>query len=157
MVTTKTYYCPLCGNEEPHSTNHIGEIYCNCKKCGNSPLYCRDMDYSKLEYKEAIIHYYRFSTDQSRQLNQYEILKDYLGNILKYKLFDAIWPNIHQTMQGIMLNDLEIIKLYKPFQWEDQFVSSIGRVHKWKEAIYPNKKIKEGYWLEILEDKEKGN
>jgi uncharacterized Zn finger protein len=152
-ITNKVYYCPLCGSREDHSTNHIGEIYCHCRNCGNNPLYCEEMDYSKFEYTEAILHYYRFSINESRQLNQYNTLKEYLRDNLKYKIFDVIELNAHQIMQGIMLRDSETIKLYKPFHWPDQFVSNIGRVHKWKEVIYPNKNVKEGYYLEFKENR----
>lgn len=36
----KPYFCPKCGHEEEHGTNHWGEIYCACHSCGNVGLEC---------------------------------------------------------------------------------------------------------------------
>lgn len=33
-ISSKLYRCTDCGVEEHHSTNHYGDIYCKCRKCG---------------------------------------------------------------------------------------------------------------------------
>jgi len=38
-ISTKPYQCSECGHQEPHNTNHYGEIYIQCRKCSwKSPM-----------------------------------------------------------------------------------------------------------------------
>ena len=41
-VSWKTYKCEGCGQESNHSTNHYGEIYCQCEGCSCKVLVCQE-------------------------------------------------------------------------------------------------------------------
>jgi hypothetical protein len=142
----RPYYCPACGNNEDHGTNHIREIYCNCKNCGNSLLYCAFASFENEPFEEAKMFAYRYSIDKPEDARNYALLCAKLRN-KGYKLFDTIAIN-SLTMKAMCEHAGEVIQLYKVDQFDNQFVSNIGRVHYWAEAIYPNRNVKEGYWIE---------
>lgn len=147
-ITVKTYYCPACGNEEQHSTNHYGEIYCHCKKCGNGVLYCKEVEQPKPDGK-CQINFYRFNIEDKTEADQYKNLKKQL-TAKGYKVFDTF--TTHSAFEAIRQHDGKNIDLFKVKQFDNQIVSSIGRVFYWFEAIWPNKKIKSGYYLENIEE-----
>jgi hypothetical protein len=149
-ITLKQYYCPTCGNQENHSTNHYGEIYCNCRKCGNSPLYCSEVNsHEGLPFLNATIHFYSFDIGTEEGARGYSELSRYLNQDLDYKGKKFAVLTQYKEWQAVKSHDGESIKLYNPDQFDNQFVSNIGRVFYWKEAVYPNRDIKDGYYLVI--------
>jgi hypothetical protein len=152
-ITVKLYRCPTCGHEEEHSTNHTGEIYCNCKACGNSPLYCAEVDpFEGRPFVTARLVCYRFTLEDDQQRKQYAELKSKLRQEHGYKVFASLdySPAGHKHLFSFAAwreHDGETVRLYDPEQFTNQYVSNLGRVFDWKEAIYPNRKIKEGYYL----------
>jgi len=152
-ISNKNYYCPTCGNKEIHQTNHFGEIYCHCKNCGNSPLYCSEQDTHKdLPFISATLRYYQYDLNNvSENKTYHELVKELKQR--GYEVFAAIPYNFKQYKALKEHNDKKI-KLYNPCQFDNQYVSDIGRVFKWKEAQYPNPRIKEGYYLDIKENGE---
>jgi hypothetical protein len=167
--SVKTYYCPLCGNKEDHSTNHTGEIYTGCRKCGHSVLYCEQTELAE-PFIEVKLHAYRFDFECSRihhgisyetwskkrkplcdrckhAYDAYLELRRFLETQSRFKCFNVLAK--HSEVEALKAHDGEIIQLYKASQFEDQYVSNIGRVHNWFEAVFPNDKVKAGYYLEF--------
>ena len=144
-ITNKLYYCPVCNNEENHSTNHFGEIYTSCRKCGNSVLYCKE-NVEKLSNpdKQAKIIFYHFNVEKENEKEAYFNLKTELKN-KGYKIFNVITE--YKSIQALKSHDQKIISIYDFTQFDNQYVTDIGRVFNWYEAVYPNKRIKEGYYL----------
>ena len=153
IVSHKNYYCPVCGNKEKHSTNHFGEIYCNCKKCSNGPLYNADVDVHKgLTYRVATLHYYNLYTEKSADRLAYQALCGHLhGQRLKKFTFLETHPlksiDAHKPYDG------KKVKLFQFGQFEGQYVSDIGRLHDWREATFANSHCKRGYYLKISGEK----
>ncbi len=155
-IESRPYYCPVCGNKETHSTNHIGEIYTHCKACGNSPLYCElaAEEYTQPPDKTAILHVYKFNLETQR--DEYKALCQRLSE-MGYARAEALDPGYGRPAGHKFLfamgawdqHDGETVRIYRPEQFQDQYVSNLGRVHTWYETIYPNAKIKHGYWLEF--------
>lgn len=150
LYSIKEYYCPNCGNRSKQGTNHIGEIYVNCGKCGSSPLYCAEVDALKdRPFIEAKLVYYKFNLDKPEDKAAYS----QLGDTLKakgYALHDAL--SAFSEWMEIEKKDGRIIRLYNPEQFKGQYVSNIGRVFDWREAVFPNRKIKHGYYLEMISE-----
>lgn len=152
-ITVKEYYCPLCGNVEKHSTNHTGEIYCNCKKCGNNSLYCKEVnEHADLPFQKAVLHYYAYGFTMSEyNLNDslpYKELTEKLSG-MGYSKFEAYDSLTHAGRELLKNLDGKEIKLYNVGQFDNQIVSNIGRVFYWREFVLPNKQLKIGYWLEL--------
>lgn len=144
MVESRLYYCPTCNHQEYHQTNHDGEIYCDCKKCGNCPLYCTEFDYNSLPHIEATIKFYLFNLEKEEEKEQYDRLANELKD-KRYKKFSTL--TTFNAVEAMKKHDNNSIKLYNPNQFPGQYVSSIGRVHNWQEFIYPNNRVKEGYYI----------
>lgn len=148
MIIKKGYFCPVCKTISLHETNHCGEIYCGCKSCGNSPLYCSETDmFKNLPFIEAKFKYYYLNMERDGDREEMEKIRENLRKVNFQKwTFTPLLPNqmrvyarYHDTM----------VKLYNPMQFANQYVSNIGRLFQWKEAIYPNSVIKNGYYLEF--------
>src|SRR5688572_7917283 len=148
IISTKKYQCLACGNVENHPTNHFGEIYCNCNKCGNIGLQCMEPEAINARKYIPIIttylHKYSFDISKPEQKAQYNKLKIEL-KLKGYKLFDCI-SGVSWDYFNLLPNEISIETSYV---FIDQWNSSVGRVHDWYEVIYPNKNIKRGYWLEL--------
>lgn len=87
------------------------------------------------------INKYRLDISKENEAKQYEDIKA-ICKELKYKLFDVINPTKHY------LKDLPLEGLVDTeFLFENQYSLENHRIHDWYEAIYPNKSIKEGYYL----------
>ncbi len=142
-VTSKEYYCPVCGNSETHSTNHYGEIYCECRVCMNNVLYCSEGDLGEPE-GECRVQFYRFNLEYEEDKEQYKELCKFLKET-GYKKFDTSIS--HRALEELSKRDGKAINLYRVNAFERQFISDIGRLHEWFEAIFPNKKLKAGYFL----------
>lgn len=145
-ISAKTYVCGLCGDESQHSTNHFGEIYTPCKKCGNGSLFCKGYEPTGLETK---INVYRFDISDKEQAAQYSQLKKEL-KAKGLKLFDAIsgakWDYFDK------LRAAESAKISFDYVFDNQWNTNLGRLFDWYEEIYPNKKIKQGYWLSLTNE-----
>lgn len=148
-ISKKKYICLACNNITEHETNHEGEIYCQCKKCGNLGLHPQ----SKLHLFEesedfAIFHFYRFNIDEEK--HKYLELCNFLSS-LNYKNFNTLYnfelTNLWQEW------DNSKIKILNVNQFEDQYVTNKGRLHQWSEVIFPNRKIKKGYYLDSFQVK----
>lgn len=156
-IARRLYYCPVCGNEEPHETNHTGEIYCNCRACGNSPLYCREGDGNAgRPFKLVTLRVYRFNLENPADRRDYNELREALSRrgLTCHKVLDhgfgrPAGSKYLFSFDAIAVHTGETFKVYDPEQFKGQYVSDIGRVHDWYETIYPNNKIKAGYWLEF--------
>jgi len=142
-ITRKKYYCPVCKNESDHQTNHNGEIYPRCKKCGAGVLYLKGQTLGIPEAVKTLI-YYCFNIENEKEKIQYQELKTKLKG-LGYKIFSCIEKS--EYMKYISKYHNTKINLFNIKQFDNQFISDIGRVFYWKEAYYPNKDIKEGYYL----------
>lgn len=162
-ITTKEYICPACGELSQNSTNHFGEIYVSCKKCNSTVLYCNEKEGKKnLEQKkdaEAIIHFYYFDLSQDEWNNGDEQKIEYTKILNKMKkenrkLFSS--PSsfvIKKTLNKIFNRHSKQnikVSIYDVNHFEEQYVSSVGRIHSWFETVYPNRNIKEGYYVELL-------
>lgn len=157
IVTRKEYYCPVCGNKEMHTTNHFQEIYCKCKICGNNPLYygnpkIHELAYKDITYIQAILHYYYYDLNSACDYTVYNKLVNFLQKNNKYSVFvsNGSCACSDIRFRALKKHDGKKVTLYNPLQFDNQFVSNVGRVFKWKEAMHPNKRIKEGYYLEFI-------
>lgn len=106
------------------------------------------------------IKYYRYELDKPQDNKEYKLLCENLKN-KGLKLFDAISLNNYQqkTEHFNKIKELEqrgFIELDTTYlfnnQWNTTEESFNLRVFNWYEEIYPNKQIKEGYYLEITEE-----
>lgn len=148
-VLNRDYQCPTCNAKSTVETNHIGEIYSGCKYCGNGVLYCIEPEAIKerdaLPYIETTLHYYRFSIHIESQKKEYLALRKVLTK-QGLHVFDSLSMNTN-SMKAY--KDHGVVKLYTGQVFDNQWISDVGRVHDWAETIYPNKDIKEGYYLII--------
>ena len=113
-----------------------------------------------MENLKTKLHYYRFDISQLDQKKEYLKLKNLLES-KGYKLFDSIGPDDYEWYKKIifLLNN-ETIELETNYifnnQWNTTPILNISehgiRVMDWAEAIYPNRKIKEGYYLEMTSE-----
>lgn len=154
MITKKKYKCPVCQTEEAHSTNHFGEIYSGCRKCGSMVLYCNEPEgISEQEARPQVtakLHPYKFHIEEKKQAAQYRALVKKLTKSGLKK-----WT-VHNQRMVFTLNtyftylcDLTEVVIYDVEQWEQQYVTNHGRLHQWTEADYPNQWIKQGFYLEL--------
>lgn len=144
-ISVKTYICGLCKDESEHSTNHYGEIYTPCKKCGNGSLFCKGHEPTGIE---TGINVYRFDISDKEQAAQYaELKKELEANGLK--LFDAI--SGHKWGYFDKLADAGTAKISLEYVFDNQWNTNLGRLMDWYEEIYPNKKLKQGYYLTLTD------
>lgn len=150
----RDYLCPSCNTHLSTETNHIGEIYTQCKKCSCSTLYCVEEEAIKARNERpqsrAVIKKYRFNTSNENEFNSYrDLLKkidslSHLGNF--YTLFDTLAKPFVRPYHEFIDNDSTLI-IYDKELFDNQFISNRGRVHLWAEEIYDNRNIKSGYYL----------
>lgn len=150
-ITRKAYYCPSCGWKTATETNHFGEIYSGCEECSSGVLYCGEPEaIAKTEQREqskATMHRYKFNIEDGASFVKYEALIKMLKDTFKYNCFNTqcripIPKNFFQ-----FIDDGEELTVYDRKQFTDQCVTNRGRLHSWAEIIYPNTRIKEGYYL----------
>lgn len=149
-ITKKSYRCFGCDKKTEHETNHYGEIYEECKNCGSIVLYCSEeiaVDArNKLPKMDAKLVYYRFELDDEKQREKYDAMCRKLETV--YDLWkDAKTNFLYQQRKVKVLKDKIYITIYEPANWEQQFTTSVGRLHSWFEMTFHNKRIKEGYYL----------
>jgi hypothetical protein len=103
------------------------------------------------------VKYYRFDISNEEEKKQYKALSQKL-NKLGLTLFDSISLSDYTTKTSFFnkIKELEnkgFIELETEFifnnQWNTTEESFNLRVFDWAEEIYPNRKIKEGYYLEV--------
>lgn len=141
----RNYYCPVCEYKEQHKTNHVEEIYCTCKRCGNSILYCEDAP-EKIPEKTCVLKSYFFDLNNPKESKEYFELVKKLKNEYHYELFDSV--TTAKTLNAIKSHNGETIELYDVNQFKNQIVSNIGRVFYWYEGIVLGvKNKKSGYYL----------
>lgn len=145
-VELREYFCPVCQNESQHSTNHEGEIYPGCRKCGSSVLYFKGDD---REFKPMFnLKKYRFDLSDEEQCLAYRKLESKLFDQGLTKFDSLVIPR--QNIEFFnALEDNELLHIHDDECFEHQFISNRGRVHSWFEAIVPNKDTKVGYYLVI--------
>jgi hypothetical protein len=155
MITKKKYACPTCGWKYTTETNHFGEIYRHCSQCDSSVLYCLEPEAKELlvgrQVEEALLAYYYYDLTQPEDAKRYDLVLDYARDekLNKWERFQNIGCRVSHFFKAIRAST-RVVNVYDRIQFNDQFVTSLGRLHKWDEAVYPNKNIKEGYFLKFL-------
>lgn len=96
---------------------------------------------------KTTLHHYYFDTDNQAEHKEYEKLKKQLE--VSHKFFNVLAdPRVSRDRQ----NKTETVELDPSFLFNNQW-NEAGekgrRLFDWYEAVYPDKKIKEGHWLEI--------
>lgn len=152
-ITTKRYQCPVCNYIDNISTNHFGEIYSSCRKCGaTQPLKCIEPEAN--ENRPIVIttlHHYYFHLEDEKEKIEYHKLVESL--IETRKIFTALIREPYKTFQKFKEYDGKKVHLYSDWVTDNQWSSEEGlRIFDWEEAIYPNKRIKEGYYLDITKE-----
>ena len=153
LITTKRYWCPVCNYVDRISTNHYGEIYSRCKKCGASqPLQCVEPEANKdRPIITTTLHHYYFNLEDEGQKDEYMKLRLKLQKTRK--LFATLTLEPHKTFKKFREYDGKEVHLYSDWVTNNQWASQEGlRIFDWQQAIYPNEKIKEGYYLDITKE-----
>lgn len=148
-ITIKQYYCPLCGNEEKHSTNHYGTIYCACKNCGSTCLYCKDFLEGVTKISKKIVNVrlktYCYNISIPEERLEY---KHFLENMKENYPFKCLKSfSSHKRMELIKKHQGEEIDIYIDSMFSNRAYTNIGHLFYWYEEVYPNKNIKSGYYL----------
>lgn len=109
----------------------------------------------------TVLHYYRFDLSDVKQKEKYIEHCNRLRG-LGLTMFDSISPN-HSSFYSQLIKPLDntTVQLETKFLFDNQWntaptkTSDKGlRVFDWAEAIYPNRSIKEGMWLEPTSEME---
>lgn len=108
---------------------------------------------------KTVLHYYRFCLDKPEQKEKYFELVAKLESKGLEK-FDSISPKHFEWYRDTIAPiDGQVIELETKFlfqnQWNTAAVKNYEgglRVFDWAEAIYPNKDVREGQWLEQTQD-----
>lgn len=150
MVNRKKYECTTCKTVKLVETSHFGEIYNPCKKCGQHNWFCIEdiaLEHrSQLPQVKVQFYTYRFDLNNTHQLVQYKELEEKMS-LLKYNKWDFYVDSMKNPFEYWRQYSNKEVTIYKPNTFDNQFISEIGRIHNWAEAIYPNKFIKEGYYI----------
>jgi hypothetical protein len=100
------------------------------------------------------LHHYYIDTDKPEGREAYEALRAQLKVSHKGKFFNVLADTRKDRNRG---NEIEEVELDPAFLFNNQW-NELGnnarRLFDWYEGIYPNKKIKEGHWLEITPEME---
>lgn len=108
---------------------------------------------------KTVLHYYRFDVSNEIEKQEYKKLSAKLKSE-GLTLFDSISPNHSEYYKKLIAPlDGKAIELETEYLFNNQWntapteTSDKGlRVFDWSEAIYPNKKIKEGMYLDQAEE-----
>ena len=141
-IELRDYVCPMCLTESQHSTNHEGEIYCGCKKCGSSVLYFKGANTPFVPM--FTLKKYRFDWGKPQERDAYLKMVSERGKAKKFKV--NVLPR-NSTLFFDSLKENEIINVFNPNEFTGQYITNKGRLHDWFEASYPNADILEGYYL----------
>jgi hypothetical protein len=98
---------------------------------------------------KTILHYYRFDRSDPEYKELCQMLKSF-----GLKKFDSISSNHHEWYRDkIKPLDGKEVTLETEYLFNNQWNTVEGlRVFDWAEAIYPNRSIKEGQWLEQTDE-----
>lgn len=151
----RLYRCSTCGGDYLTGTNHIGSHWGRCALCGSHSMKsCREPEaleaVDRLPFSYAHIYYYRFDIGEPAQRAAYKALCKVLKDRGSVK-FDSISPD-HSDLykKAIKPRDGMLTRVLLNWVTDNQWNTADGlRVFDWSEAIYPNKDIKEGAYLEI--------
>lgn len=144
-VGFKKYYCPLCGYAEMKNTNHYGEIYTPCKNCENRVLYCSEGTLGEPE-AECLLVTYEYNLTNPFERDQYlDMCCNLQRTTAPYKARISF-----KMFEYLKMNHGRLIRLYNVKQFNQQYVSDIGRVHSWFETIWDNRNFKGGYYLDFF-------
>jgi len=150
MRTVKNYYCAVCRAEYPHSTNHYGQIYISCKNCGNGSLECKDMDPEDtgepVRTLPVNIHHFRLNIENPEESLQFEEIKADM-KARGQKCFEV--TEIKYSKYWDIFKSRARVHIRTEHVFENQWNSDLGRVHDFYLSVYPNKKIKNGYYLDL--------
>ena len=147
-IELRDYVCPVCSSGSKHSTNHEGEIYTGCNVCGGSVLNFKDSD--KVFKPMFKINFYEFDLSTIEGHYDYKLLCNELNEEYNFKCFNTnLSPRHSKTFWDSLKKDSEVISVHEPETFEDQFITDKGRLHNWYESVYPNKRIKRGYYLTL--------
>lgn len=153
-IERRKYACPVCEHELVTSTNHTGEIYTPCKKCGCSVLHCiepqavKDRNERKTVSARLVFFSHDISTEQGAKA--WESIKDMLTS-WGYEPFEAFQKHeTGRTLRDVMQDD-DMVRVYTHsiFGGRQQWITDRGRLHNWYMPIIENKRIKQGYYLEM--------
>lgn len=102
------------------------------------------------------LHHYHFDLDKPEERNAYEKLRN--GTLLKigFPVWEIHFHGYHhldrkarEFMQTVKKLDGRIVELETKHLFSNQWNSAAGlRLFNWAECRFPNKSIREGYWLE---------
>ena len=146
-IELRDYVCPTCGNKTKHSTNHEGEIYSGCKVCGGSVLHFAG---SNRKFKPMFkINFYEFDVSTIEEDTKYRSFCRKIENELNVKCHASLLSPRQSKTFWESLKSSETISVHEPETFDDQFITDKGRLHRWYEAVYPNKRIKRGYYLTL--------
>ena len=145
-IIKKMYFCPVCGYEDDKSTNHYGEIYSGCKNCKNVVLYCKERECNKIPESKCRIIFYHFDLNKEGQEREYNKLEEELFK-KGYNKFDTL--DEYSAYKALKEYNNKTTNIYNIKQFDNQYISDIGRIFNWYEYIWDNKKIKDGYYLEF--------
>ena len=98
---------------------------------------------------KTILHHYYFSLDNATERGAYEALKAQLNESHAGKFFNVLADSKHGCNYK---NETEQVDLDPTFLFANQWNEAGGkgrRLFDWYEAIYPNRQVKNGHWLEI--------
>lgn len=148
MISVKKYICPLCKSVEEHSTNHFREIYCTCKTCGRSCLYFEGEKFEGRNKSVFNLVYYYLNLENEHDAEEYYQIEGLCKQHLGYKK----WKNHFYTFKKIKQMDMfksygGFVNVYDKDTFDNQYISDIGRIFDWEEMVYPNRRIKEGYYI----------
>ena len=112
--------------------------------------------------KETIgttLHYYKFSIDNASEKAQYNAMVRVIRKNIngRFRSYSQITPkNGYSTsdwLKNIKKFDGKIVTLELKYLFENQWNTKEGiRMFDWFEAAYPNKNLREGYYLEITNE-----
>jgi len=102
---------------------------------------------------KTILHHYYFILDNATKRGAYEALKARLNESHAGKFFNVL----ADTRNHERHNETEQVELDPTFLFTNQWNEAGGgnrRLFDWYEAIYPNRQVKNGHWLEITPEME---
>lgn len=149
MITVKPYICPLCSTVQEVSTNHNGEIYSQCKYCKSSPLYL-EKDEREFIYTNWRVKHYSFDLENKIDSEMYSLLKKKM-ELFNYRVFASYPVSYLQSKLTRKICSVGHLSVHEKDAFPDQFITQHGRLHNWKEWIFQNAKIKQGYYIERQE------
>lgn len=142
----RPYVCPLCGHKQNVTTNHTWEIYSPCVSCKSTPLYPED-DEREFKSTNWKVHHYYYDLDNVIDAKLYKIMCSELLNF-GYRVFESIPHSHKESEETRKICSIINLQVHEVDSFPNQYITQWGRLHDWKEWIFHNKKIKQGYYIE---------